>query len=88
MTPAERGPAEALGAPPAKWWGWGDPQKRTPLSDGGLAMLRAELGEHVAALVADEAVAVEALAALRADAVGGDHRHDVADRMADHRPAP
>ncbi len=45
MTPAERGPAEAHGAPPAKWWGWGDPQKRTPLSDGGLAMLRAELGE-------------------------------------------
>ena len=45
MTPAERGPAETHGAPPAKWWGWGDPQKRTPLSDGGLAMLRAELGE-------------------------------------------
>ena len=34
-------------------------------------LLRAELGEHVAALVADEAVAVEMLAAFVADPVGG-----------------
>jgi alkyldihydroxyacetonephosphate synthase len=33
------------GEAPSKWWGWGDPQKRTPLSERGLAMLRAELGE-------------------------------------------
>ncbi len=33
------------GAARSKWWGWGDPQKRTPLSERGLAMLRAELGE-------------------------------------------
>src|SRR4051794_27467410 len=38
-------------------------------------LLRSELREDVAALVADEAVAVEALAVLGADAVGGDHRH-------------
>jgi alkyldihydroxyacetonephosphate synthase len=29
----------------ARWWGWGDPEKRTPLSDEGAAMLRSELGE-------------------------------------------
>ena len=44
MNPADRDPGDH-GGPQAKWWGWGDPQKRTPLSDGGLAMLRAELGE-------------------------------------------
>ena len=27
-----------------KWWGWGDPAVRLPLSDGALAMLRSELG--------------------------------------------
>jgi alkyldihydroxyacetonephosphate synthase len=27
-----------------KWWGWGDPAKRLPLSDGAQAMLRTELG--------------------------------------------
>jgi alkyldihydroxyacetonephosphate synthase len=35
----------SYGAPPGKWWGWGDPDKRLPLSDGALAMLRDELGE-------------------------------------------
>jgi alkyldihydroxyacetonephosphate synthase len=28
-----------------KWWGWGDPAKRTPLGEGALTMLREELGE-------------------------------------------
>ncbi len=32
-------------AGPGRWWGWGDPQKRTPLSASGLRMLRDELGE-------------------------------------------
>jgi alkyldihydroxyacetonephosphate synthase len=27
-----------------KWWGWGDPARRLPLSEGALAMLRSELG--------------------------------------------
>jgi alkyldihydroxyacetonephosphate synthase len=35
----------SYGAPPGKWWGWGDPDKRLALSDSALAMLRAELGE-------------------------------------------
>jgi alkyldihydroxyacetonephosphate synthase len=35
----------APGAPPGKWWGWGDPDKRLALSDGAVAMLRSELGE-------------------------------------------
>jgi alkyldihydroxyacetonephosphate synthase len=34
----------SYGAPRAKWWGWGDPDKRTPLTRRGLAMLRGELG--------------------------------------------
>ena len=33
------------GAPPAKWWGWGDPGKRLALPEPALAMLRSELGE-------------------------------------------
>jgi alkyldihydroxyacetonephosphate synthase len=33
------------GAPPGKWWGWGDPAKRAPPSAAALAMLRAELGD-------------------------------------------
>ncbi len=37
-------PRDSYGSPRAKWWGWGDPDKRTPLADRGLAMLRAELG--------------------------------------------
>lgn len=28
-----------------KWWGWGDSEKRTPLSGSALAMLRSELGQ-------------------------------------------
>ena len=32
-------------APPAKWWGWGDPAERMPLREEAVAMLRAELGE-------------------------------------------
>src|SRR5690348_799965 len=47
-----------------------------------------ELRENVAAVVADEAVAVKALPVLRADAVGRDHGHDVRDCMADHRAPP
>ena len=35
----------SYGAPPGKWWGWGDPDKRLPLSDEALEMLREELGE-------------------------------------------
>jgi alkyldihydroxyacetonephosphate synthase len=35
----------SYGAPPGKWWGWGDPNKRLELSDSALAMLRDELGE-------------------------------------------
>ncbi len=27
------------------WWGWGDPTRRRPLPEAGLAMLRSELGE-------------------------------------------
>src|SRR5690606_34400690 len=42
----------------------------------------------VAPFVADEAVPVEVLAAFVADAVGGDDRHAVRHRVADHRPAP
>ena len=44
--------------------------------------------QHVAALVADEGVAVEILPAFVADPVGGDDGDDVGDGMADHRPAP
>src|SRR5678816_4020131 len=50
-------------------------------------LVRPELFKNVAALVADEAVAVEALAVLGADAVGGDHRNDVRHGVADHRQA-
>jgi alkyldihydroxyacetonephosphate synthase len=32
-------------ARPLKWWGWGDPDRRMPLSAAALQMLRAELGE-------------------------------------------
>src|SRR4051812_34837042 len=39
-------------------------------------LLRAEFRQDVAALVADEAVAIEALAVLGPDAVGGDHGDD------------
>jgi alkyldihydroxyacetonephosphate synthase len=35
-------PAQA--APPGKWWGWGDPDKRLALPPSALAMLRSELG--------------------------------------------
>jgi alkyldihydroxyacetonephosphate synthase len=50
--------AEAAGPAP-KWWGWGDPAKRKPLSDGARAMLRDELGPaEPAARVELEEVAV------------------------------
>ena len=52
------------------------------------SLLGAELGQHVAALVANEAVAVEALAAFSAYAIGGNDRNDIADGVADHRAAP
>jgi len=32
-------------AGPMKWYGWGDPERRLPLSDDAVGMLRAELGE-------------------------------------------
>src|SRR5690242_1806273 len=51
-------------------------------------LLGAKLGKDVAPLVADEAVAVEALAVLGADAVGRDDRHDIRHCMSDHRAAP
>jgi len=35
----------AANAKPRKWWGWGDPDKRTPLGESALRMLREELGE-------------------------------------------
>ena len=54
----------------------------TPLS------ARAEFGDKIAPFVGDEAVAVELLAVLGADPVGGDHRHAVRHRMALHRAAP
>src|SRR5665213_2128889 len=56
--------------------------------DQNSGLIRPEFGEHVAALVADEAVAIKTLALLGADPVRRDHRHDVRDRMADHGPAP
>jgi alkyldihydroxyacetonephosphate synthase len=31
-------------ARPQKWWGWGDPQRRLPLPERALAMLRTEVG--------------------------------------------
>src|SRR5438270_13866673 len=54
--------------------------------DQNARLLRAELREDVAALVTDETVAVEALAALGPDAIGGDDGHDVRDGVPDHRP--
>src|SRR6185312_17354106 len=51
-------------------------------------ILASELGEDVATLVADEAVAVETLPAFAADPVGGDDGDDVGHRVTDHRPAP
>jgi alkyldihydroxyacetonephosphate synthase len=35
----------SYGAAPGKWWGWGDPDKRLPLSDEALELLREELGD-------------------------------------------
>jgi alkyldihydroxyacetonephosphate synthase len=35
----------SYGAPPGKWWGWGDADKRARLPEGALAMLRDELGD-------------------------------------------
>src|SRR5215212_12075304 len=32
-------------AGPMKWYGWGDPERRLPLSDDAVAMLRAEVGD-------------------------------------------
>jgi alkyldihydroxyacetonephosphate synthase len=56
-----------------RWWGWGDPAKRTPLSDSSLAMLRSELGEGepTEAVELDQVAAPEArsLPAAVADAV-------------------
>jgi alkyldihydroxyacetonephosphate synthase len=36
--------ATGRSARPPKWWGWGDPEKRVPLSEAALAMLRSEIG--------------------------------------------
>ena len=57
-------------------------------SDQHPRLLGPKFRKNVAALVADEAMPVEALAALRANAVGGDDRHHVRDCMADHRATP
>jgi alkyldihydroxyacetonephosphate synthase len=57
--------APVAGAPPGKWWGWGDPAKRTPLSAAARAMLRAELGEpHPSRPVELDQVAMPAPRAL------------------------
>src|SRR5678815_3969932 len=50
--------------------------------------LRSKLREHVAAFIADEAVAIEALAVLVADAVGRHDGHDIRNGVPDHRSAP
>ena len=44
--------------------------RKVECRDNHARLLRSELGENVAALVADEAVTVEALAVLDADAIG------------------
>src|SRR5215210_9005533 len=64
--------------------GSGEVERRDQRAD----LVPTEFGEDVAALVADEAVAVEALATFGADAVGGYDRHDVADGVANHRATP
>src|SRR5258708_26401771 len=56
--------------------------------DQNAGFVSAELGDQVAALVGDEAMAVEMLAMLGADPVGRHHRHDIRDGMTHHRPAP
>jgi hypothetical protein len=56
--------------------------------DQHAAFRRAEFGDQIAPFVGDEAVAIEVLPVLAADAVGGDHRHAVRHRMALHRPPP
>jgi alkyldihydroxyacetonephosphate synthase len=38
-------PPDDSGDPPMKWWGWGDPARRSELGAEALAMLRSELGE-------------------------------------------
>lgn len=69
--------APATGSAPAKWWGWGDPAKRTPLPPSGLEMLREELGEaEPARRVELDQVPIEAARALPAsiaDVVGAEH---------------
>ena len=58
------------------------------LGDRHAVFVAAELGQDVAATVGDEARAVEALAALVADAVARDQRDRVRDRVADHHAPP
>ena len=67
---------------------WRRAASRSSVGGDHAGLGRAEFGEDVAALVADEGVAVEDLAAFVADPVGGDDRDDVGDGVADHRPAP
>src|SRR5215216_2837406 len=46
-------------APPSKWWGWGDPERRLRIPPEGLATLRAQIGDgHPTERVPLEAVAV------------------------------
>lgn len=56
--------------------------------DQRAGFLGAKFCKDVATLVADKAVAVEALAALCPDAICGNNRNDIRHRMADHRPPP
>ncbi|MGH2954938.1 MAG: FAD-binding oxidoreductase [Solirubrobacterales bacterium] len=65
--------AHAYGAPPPKWWGWGDPGKRLALPESATEMLRAEVGpaEPEAPVALEEVVLPEprALPAALTDAV-------------------
>ena len=56
--------------------------------DQHASLFGSEFRQHVSALVADEAVTVEALAMLGADSVGGDHGDDIRNRVTDHRSPP
>jgi alkyldihydroxyacetonephosphate synthase len=69
--------APSAASAPAKWWGWGDPAKRTPLPPSAVEMLREELGEaEPAHRVELEEVAIappRELPASIAEVVGAEH---------------
>src|SRR3546814_10872232 len=56
--------------------------------DQNARLLAAEVLDIVPPLVGNEAVAVEGLPVLGADAVGGDHGHDIGHAVAHHRALP